>query len=133
MHVDSFTGDGSTLIFTLGVTPASADDVTVNYNGATLLHDSYTVSGANITFGSAPASGYLFDVMTLIPGPAAAGATAAGSNTQIQFNDGGSFGASANLTFDKSTDTLNATTVTANGAPLATTGKAIAMAIVFGF
>jgi len=59
--------------------------------------------------------------------------TPAGSNTQIQFNDGGSFGASANLTFDKSTDTLNATTVTANGAPLATTGKAIAMAIVFGF
>ncbi len=57
----------------------------------------------------------------------------AGSNTQIQFNDGGSLGASANLTFDKSTDTLNATTVTANGAPLATTGKAIAMAIVFGF
>jgi hypothetical protein len=59
--------------------------------------------------------------------------TPAGSNTQIQFNDGGSFGASANLTFDKSTDTLNATTVTANGTPLATTGKAIAMAIVFGF
>jgi len=59
--------------------------------------------------------------------------TPAGSNTQIQFNDSGSFGASANLTFDKSTDTLNATTVTANGAPLATTGKAIAMAIVFGF
>ena len=59
--------------------------------------------------------------------------SAAGSNTQVQFNDGGVFGASANLTFDKATNTLNATTVTANGAPLATTGKAIAMAIVFGF
>jgi len=57
----------------------------------------------------------------------------AGSNTQIQFNDAGSLGASANLTFNKSTNTLNATNVTANGAPLATTGKAIAMAIVFGF
>ncbi len=57
----------------------------------------------------------------------------AGSNTQIQFNDTSALGASANLTFDKTTNTLNATNVTANGVPLATTGKAIAMAIVFGF
>jgi hypothetical protein len=31
----------------------------------------------------------------------------AGSNTQIQFNDGGAFGASANLFWDKSSNTLN--------------------------
>lgn len=30
----------------------------------------------------------------------------AGSNTQVQFNDGGNFGATANLTFDKSTNSL---------------------------
>ena len=41
-------------------------------------------------------------------------ATPAGSNTQIQFNDGGAFGASANLTFDNSTNVLNATTFTGN-------------------
>jgi hypothetical protein len=35
--------------------------------------------------------------------------TAAGSNTQIQFNDSGSFGATANLTFDKSTNRLTLT------------------------
>lgn len=201
-NVDSFTGDGSTVTFALGVTPASADDVTVNYNGATLLHNSYTVSGANITFGSAPASGYQFDVMTLIPGPATPLTTVAGSNTQIQFNNNGNFGASANLTFNESSSSLTATgnieggnlitaglgsfgttvdvignitggnlnsnaqvvatgnisggnlttaghvvatgnvtagnvavtgNVTTNGAPLATTGKAIAMSIVFGF
>jgi len=33
-------------------------------------------------------------------------ANAAGSNTQVQFNDGGSFGASGNLTFDKTTNQL---------------------------
>ena len=33
----------------------------------------------------------------------------AGSNTQIQFNDGGSFGASSGLTFDKGTLTLSVT------------------------
>ena len=34
--------------------------------------------------------------------------TIAGSNTQIQFNNSGVFGASANLTFDTTTDTLTA-------------------------
>lgn len=33
-------------------------------------------------------------------------ATVAGANTQLQFNDSSSFGASANLTFDKSTNRL---------------------------
>ena len=36
-------------------------------------------------------------------------ATAGGANTQIQFNDSNSFGASANLTFDKSTNRLTLT------------------------
>jgi hypothetical protein len=39
------------------------------------------------------------------------GGTPGGSNTQIQFNDAGSFGGSANLTFDKTTNTLSATTI----------------------
>ena len=38
-----------------------------------------------------------------------------GANTQIQFNDGGSFGASANLTFNNSTNTLSASTISATG------------------
>ena len=33
-------------------------------------------------------------------------ATVAGSNTQVQFNDGGSFGGNANLTFDKAVSKL---------------------------
>ena len=33
-------------------------------------------------------------------------ATVAGSNTQVQFNDGGAFGANANLTFDKAVSKL---------------------------
>jgi len=37
----------------------------------------------------------------------------AGSNTQVIFNDGGDFGADATFTFDKATDVLSATTVTA--------------------
>lgn len=46
------------------------------------------------------------------------GGTPGGSNTQVQFNDGGAFGASANFTFNKSTNTLSATNVTGNGSGL---------------
>ena len=42
----------------------------------------------------------------------------AGSNTQVQFNDGGAFGASANFTFNKSTNTLSATNFAGNGSGL---------------
>ena len=37
-------------------------------------------------------------------------ATVGGANTQVQFNDGGAFGATANLTFDKSINQLTITT-----------------------
>ena len=37
-------------------------------------------------------------------------ATVGGANTQVQFNDGGAFGATANLTFDKSLNQLTITT-----------------------
>ena len=38
-----------------------------------------------------------------------------GANTQIQFNDGGSFGASANLTFNNSSNTLSTSTINVSG------------------
>jgi hypothetical protein len=44
--------------------------------------------------------------------------TVAGSNTQLQFNDSGSFAGSANLTFDKTTNTLSVTNIIANGSSL---------------
>lgn len=46
------------------------------------------------------------------------GANVAGSNTQVQFNDGGTFGASANFTFDKTTNTLSVTNFVGSGSGL---------------
>ena len=43
---------------------------------------------------------------------------AAGSNTQVQFNNNNAFSASANFTFDTGTNTLSVTNITANGAGL---------------
>ena len=47
--------------------------------------------------------------------------TVAGANTQVQFNDGGTFGATANLTFDKS---LNQLTITTGSQRLGNIGSA---------
>ena len=47
--------------------------------------------------------------------------TVAGANTQVQFNDGGTFGATANLTFDKS---LNQLAITAGSQRLGNIGAA---------
>ncbi len=47
--------------------------------------------------------------------------TVAGANTQVQFNDGGTFGATANLTFDKS---INQLAITAGSQRLGNIGSA---------
>ena len=48
-------------------------------------------------------------------------ATVGGANTEVQFNDGGTFGATANLTFDKS---LNQLAITAGSQRLGNIGTA---------
>jgi hypothetical protein len=48
-------------------------------------------------------------------------ATVGGANTQVQFNDGGAFGATANLTFDKS---INQLAITAGSQRLGNIGSA---------
>ena len=58
--VNDFTGNGVQTTFTLTTTPASVDQTIVNYNGATLLRDSYYLDGANI----------VFDNTDKLPGPA---------------------------------------------------------------
>ena len=48
------------------------------------------------------------------PSGGGGGGTPGGSDTQIQFNDGGSFGGDAGLTYNKTTDTLTTTRLTAS-------------------
>ncbi len=65
--VDSFVGDGNTTVYELSTVPDGINNITVNYNGGMLLKNTYTINGANITFGSAPATGAEFDVIVLRP------------------------------------------------------------------
>lgn len=66
-NVDTFTGDGSNTQFALSTTPAAANNVTVNYNGATLLRSAYTLDLNNIVFSSPPANGAQIEVTVTRP------------------------------------------------------------------
>jgi len=59
-------------------------------------------------------------VIITAPGPqgppgSGGGGTPGGTNTQVQFNDSGSFGGDAGLTYNKTTDTLSATNLNVSG------------------
>ncbi len=185
--VDTFTGDGTTTVYTLSVTPQSINQTFINYNGALQLRNAYTLSGAEITFSEAPADGSSIEVTTQMGvtsgsgnltvrnytadgvqatytvsagvnatnilvtenglvqtptvdytvsgstltftqapgygvkiqirelGVAVATITPVGSNTQVLFNDGGSFGNSAQFTFNKSSNTLSVNNISVTG------------------
>ena len=110
--VDSFTGNGVQTTFTLSTTPNNINYTSVNYNGATLLRSSYTLSGANITFTEAPANGYSVEVTTV-------GLATGGAN--ITISDEGTMltNAVASINFVgngvTATNSGNAVTVTVSG------------------
>jgi hypothetical protein len=194
VNVDTFTGNGVATTFTLSISPASVNNVIVNYNGAIVSRASYSVSGTTLTFGSAPASGSTIEVSTfagLNTGSSSFVArTYTGDGSTVNFTvtsgvtanaavvtlDGvtqtptsdytisgstltfttapytsaailireltmavASFGSNVslgNITYTGNIsggNVVSANTFLANGTPVATTGKAIAMAIVFGF
>ena len=145
LSANYFTGNGSTLTditganvtgyVPLATTANTASTVTTaaQPNITSLGTLSNLTSGGTINFTTASnvslgdvgnvhitggAAGYVLQtngsgVLTF----ASAGSTGiAGSNTQVQFNDGGSFGASTAFTFDKGTNTLTATNFAGNGA-----------------
>ena len=62
--------------------------------------NSYLVAGSNITITSAS------NGQVTISSSGGAGGTPGGANTQLQFNDAGSFGGDADLTYNKTTNAL---------------------------
>ena len=67
---------------------------------------SASITGA-LTASAVSASGTGSFGAILVNGNPVVGATVGGSNTQVQFNDGGSFGGVANFTFNKTTNRLS--------------------------
>jgi hypothetical protein len=79
---------------------------------------SITSQGA-ITSGNVTAGNVKTDNLLYANGvPYVFTTNAAGSNTQVQFNNNNAFSASANFTFDNNTNTLTVTNIVSNGAGL---------------
>lgn len=110
---NSFTGDGTTVNFTLSSPPTNKNFTMVSIGGLTQNKNNYSVSGTTLTFTTAPPNTAPIEIVTF--GPAINTAQAQGANTQVQFNNNGNMGASANLTFNASTNTLSTVNITNSG------------------
>lgn len=111
---DAFTGDGSNVSFTLSVTPANENATTVNYNGASVLRSDYSIAGNVLTFDSAPATNSKIEVTTI----KTVSFAGIGNISTINLD-----GNASNILYGNGSFT----------APPITTGKSIAMAMIFGF
>ena len=94
----NFTATAGQTSFTVAYTVGYVE---VFVNGVLLDATDYTsTSGTAIVLATAAA---LNDIVTVIAYNATTATTAAGSTTQVQYNSGGNFAGSANLTFDGTT------------------------------
>jgi hypothetical protein len=114
-------------VTSLGTLTGLTSGGTVNFTSASNVTLG-PIANVHITGGSA---GYYLSTdgsggLSFAAPPSGGGIS--GSNTQVQFNDAGAFGASANFTFDKATNTLTANYFSGNGSNL----SAIAGANVTG-
>jgi hypothetical protein len=63
--VDEYTGDGSTVAYSLSSTPSSKNYTFVVVQGVMQPKSSYSVSGSTLTFGVAPPNSALIEITTL--------------------------------------------------------------------
>lgn len=110
---DSFTGDGTDTTFTLSTSPTNKNYTLVTVGGITQEKVNYGVSGTTLTFTTAPPNTSPIEVMTF--GPAINSAASGGSNSQVQYNNGGTLSGSSNLTFNNSTNTLTTDNLSISG------------------
>jgi hypothetical protein len=62
VYIDTFTGDGTTIAFTLSVTPNNADFISINIDGVSQLKSAYTLSTNIVTFTGTPDVGAVIEV-----------------------------------------------------------------------
>ena len=141
--IDSFNGDNSTVGFTLREAPVTTSSILVFVGGIRQHTDTYSLSGTTLTFSEAPPTG-TNNIQVLFLGLGASPHIPSDfsvSTVKIQTSAvTGDKIASAAVTGDKigltsinANNIVDATITNAKLAtPGATTGKAIAMSIVFG-
>jgi len=127
--VDNFTGDSLTTQFTLSATPTSEAYTLVAIGGILQPRNTYSISGNVLTTSSAVPSNTPIEVTTLggFASPVGA-ASVVLNNAQPNITSVGTL-----TGLDIAGNVSVTGNLTINNAAPATTGKAIAMAIVFGF
>jgi len=65
--VDSFVGNGTTTSFVLADAPVGANNISINYNGATVLKSDFTLVNKTVTFSSPPANNAKIEITTAVP------------------------------------------------------------------
>ena len=121
--VDSFDGDNSTTDFVMSA-ESTTDGTIVDINGVVQLPTTaYTVTGNTISFAEAPGAGDKITTRLLVS-LVGTSAQAAGSDTQVQFNDSDALAGDSGFTFNKTT---NAVTITGNvtGGNIIATGNVV--------
>jgi hypothetical protein len=113
-------------ISSTGTVTSGTASVTGNITGGNIVTVGAVSTTGNAYVGNILTNGYYYANGVAFSGGGGGGGTPGGANTQIQFNDGGAFGGTAGLTFNKTTNAIGAT-----GA-FSTTGTVTAASVVGG-
>ncbi len=131
--IDTFSGDNSTVNFTLREAPVATSSLMIFVGGIRQQIESYSLSGTTLTFTEAPPTGSSNIQVVFLGLGASAAVPSDGSVSTIKIAAGSVTGDKLGLTAINANNIVDATITNAKLAtPGATTGKAIAMAIVFG-
>ena len=65
LYTDTFTGDGSTTAYALGITPVDLNAIEVYLNGLYQNVSTLTLSGNTVTFATAPPSGVIIEIRSV--------------------------------------------------------------------
>ena len=131
--IDTFSGDNTTVNFTLREAPLATSSIIVFVGGVRQQTDSYSLSSSTLVFSEAPPLGTNNVEVIFLGLGASASIPSDGSVTSQKIITGAVTGDKLGLTSINANNIVNGTITNAKlASPGATTGKAIAMAIVFG-
>ena len=131
--IDTFNGDNSTVNFTLREAPVATSSLMIFVGGIRQQIESYSLSGTTLTFSEAPPTGSSNIQVVFLGLGASSIVPSDGSVTGVKLATGAITGDKIGLTAINANNIVDGTITNAKlASPGATTGKAIAMAIVFG-
>ena len=152
--IDTFSGDNSTVNFTLREAPVATSSLMIFVGGIRQQIESYSLSGTTLTFSEAPPTGSSNIQVVFLGLGASSTVPSDGSVTGVKLATGAITGDKIGLTSINANNIVNTsitgdkiglTAINANNivdatitnaklaTPGATTGKVIALAIVMGF